>query len=192
MNSRFNGNKFVIRRKVMTVGGAKFHIYDDAEQLQFYCKQKAFKYKEDIRLYTGEDMAEEILTIHARTVIDFSGIYDVFDAKEGIKIGALQRKGMKSILKDEWIVLDENDNELGLIQEDNAVLATVRRFLASLVPQNFDVIIHGKKVTDIKQAFNPFVYKLNMDFSLDTDSVFDKRLGIASGILIATIDGRQN
>ncbi len=191
MNNNFSENKYVIRRKVMTVGGAKFHIYNETGGLMFYCKQKAFKMKEDIRLYTDESMSVEVLVMQARSVIDFSATYDVFDTAEGVKIGALQRKGMKSILKDEWIVLDAYDNQLGLIQEDSAGLAFVRRFLANIIPQNFDMIINGKKVVDLKQDFNPFIYKLNIDYTFDTENVVDRRLGIAAGLLIATIEGRQ-
>lgn len=192
MNNNFNENKFVIRRKVMTIGGAKFHIYNEAGQLMFFCKQKAFKLKEDIRLYTDESMTEEVLTMQARSVMDFSATYDVIDSVEGVKVGALQRKGMKSMFKDEWVVLNGDDSQLGLIQEDSMGLALVRRFLANIIPQNFDMIVNDKKVVDIKQDFNLFVYKLNVDYSFDTENVVDRRLGIAAGLLIAAIEGRQD
>lgn len=192
MNNSFSENKYVIRRKVMTIGGAKFHIYNEAGELMFFCKQKAFKMKEDIRLYTDESMSEEVLTMQARSVVDFSATYDVFDSAEGIKVGALQRKGMKSMFRDEWTVLGPDDNQLGIIQEDSAGLAFVRRFLANIIPQNFDMLFNGQKVVDIKQDFNLFVYKLNVDYSFDTENVVDRRLGIAAGLLIAAIEGRQD
>ena len=58
-------------------------------------KQKAFKLKEDIRLYTGEDMQTEVLSIQARQVLDFSAAYDVIDSATRMKVGALKRKGMR-------------------------------------------------------------------------------------------------
>lgn len=191
-DSRFNQKTYVIRRKVLTIAGAQFHIYNNKEELQLYCKQKAFKLKEDIRLYTGEDMKEEVLTIAARTAIDFSAFYDVVDTRSGVKIGALQRKGMKSMLRDEWTILDANDQQIGLITEDSMGLALLRRLLTGLVPQNFDAFVGGKKVIDLKQNFNPFVYRLVVDFSMDTDNTVDKRMGLAAGILIAAIEGRQS
>ena len=33
-----------------------FHIYDEAGNVAFYSKMKAFKLKEDLRIYSGEDM----------------------------------------------------------------------------------------------------------------------------------------
>lgn len=192
MNNRLNEEKYLIRRKVLTVGGGQFHIYNDAGELVLFCKQKAFKLKEDIRLYTDENMDEEIITIHARTAIDFSAMYDVIDTKENKKIGALQRKGARSMIRDEWTVFDENDYEIGIIIEDSTGLALLRRFLSNLIPQNFDLLMNGKKVVDLKQQFNPFVYKLEVDYSVDDEKSIDRRMGIASGILIAAIEGRQN
>ena len=103
----FSHNKYLIRRKVFKVLGAAFHIYDPEGRLAFYSRMKAFKLKEDIRLYTDESMQTEVLTIKARQIIDFSAAYDVVDSLTGEKAGALKRKGMKSIFKDEWIIMNE-------------------------------------------------------------------------------------
>ena len=46
-------------------------------------------------------MQVELLSIQARQIIDFSAAYDVYDGSTGSKVGALKRKGMKSILRDE-------------------------------------------------------------------------------------------
>ncbi len=46
------GEHYTIRRKVLKIFGAAFHIYDPHGNLAGYCKQKAFKLKEDIRIYT--------------------------------------------------------------------------------------------------------------------------------------------
>lgn len=192
MNNRLNDNMYTIQRKVMTVGGAKFYINNSAGALVAFCKQKAFKLKEDVRLFTDESMTEEILIIKARKAVDFSGTYDLIEPATGSSIGTIQRQGMKSMLQDEWHVLKPGDVPFGIIKEDSMKLALVRRFLSNLVPQNFDFYVGDKVVVDLKQAFNPFVYSMNVDFTLDTDGVVDKRVGLGAAIMIATIDGRQN
>jgi uncharacterized protein YxjI len=191
LDSKFEKNQYLIRRKVLSVMGAKFHIFDSDGQVIMYSKMKAFKLREDIRLYSGEDMVDELLTIHARNIIDFSAVYDVFDAKSGEKLGALKRKGLKSIMKDEWILMDQNDIDIGFIKEDSLGLALLRRFLTNLVPQKYDVEINGVKVCQFKQMFNPFVTKLNLDFTTDVGNVLDKRLGIAAGVLLCAVEGKQ-
>lgn len=191
MSLLLNNEKYTIRREIFTIGG-KFRIYNQEGELALYCKQKAFKLKEDIRLFSDESMTEEIITISARNVIDFQAAYDVIDTIENVKVGALQRKGMKSIFRDEWVILDEYDHEIGIIKEDSGGMAFLRRFLSNLIPQNFDAIVGGEKVVDLKQHFNPFIYKMDIDFSFDRNNVLDRRLGVAAGVLIAAIEGRQN
>lgn len=192
MDERFSKNQFLIRKKIFKIMGAAFHIYDTMGSLLFYSKQKAFKLKEDIRLYESEDMREELLYIQARQVIDFSAAYDVIDPKTNEKVGALQRKGMKSMFKDEWVILDNNEREIGLIQEDSMTMALIRRFLANIIPQSYNVIINGQQVGTYKQNFNPFILKITVDFSADTGSLLDKRLGVAGAVLLTAIEGRQN
>ena len=49
-----------------------FHVYDSQENVVAFCKMKAFKLREDIRVYTSEDATNELLSIQARQIIDFS------------------------------------------------------------------------------------------------------------------------
>jgi hypothetical protein len=106
-------------------------------------------------------------------------------------VGALRRKGLKSILRDEWLILDVNDTEVGTIQEDSLALAIVRRFLTNLVPQTFQGAVGGAPVFTFRQHFNPFIQKISPDFSVDTHGHLDRRLGIAAAVLLCAIEGRQ-
>ena len=45
------------------------------------------------------------------TIIDFGATYDIVDMTTGENLGAAQRKGLKSIIKDTWKILDANGNE---------------------------------------------------------------------------------
>jgi uncharacterized protein YxjI len=191
-DSIFGHNQYLVRRKILTIVGAKFHIFDSAGNLVFFSKMKAFKLREDIRLYRDENMSEELLLIKARQIIDFSAAYDVLDPRTMEKIGVFKRKGLKSILRDEWLIMDAGDREIGTIREDSLLKALLRRFLTNLIPQTYHVEIQGMTVCVYKQNFNPFVLKLNVDFAGDTRSLFDHRLGIAGAILLGAIEGRQN
>lgn len=185
-------DNYIIRRKILKLFGAEVHIFDPNGKVAFFSKMKAFKLKEDIRLYTDESMNEEILMIKARQIIDLAATYDVYDSVTNTKIGALKRKGIKSILKDEWVIYDSVDNEIGLIKEDNTVLALLRRFVISMIPQKYRCIINGQEVGSYKQNFNPLVTKIAVDFSLDTNKILDKRMGLAAGIMLCVIEGKQD
>jgi hypothetical protein len=115
------------------------------------------------------------------------------DAAYNQKVGTLRRKGLSSILRDEWQVLDVNDNVVGNLFEDSVALALLRRLLlGSLLPQNYDMTFGETRVADLRQNFNPFRYELNLDFSMDMNRLLDRRLGIAAGILLAAVEGKQS
>jgi len=192
---RFTHAQYLVRKKVLKIFGAAFHVYDTAGNVVLYSKQKAFKLKEDIRLYTSEDMTVELLTIQARQVIDFGASYDVYDTPAQKKIGAFRRMGLKSLIRDEWVIMDAYDREVGRILEDSTTLAVIRRFIeaaAMFLPQKFHAeLAAGGVVANFQQNYNPFVRKLTVDFSADTAGRFDRRMGLAAGILLAAIEGRQ-
>ncbi|SDX08113.1 hypothetical protein [Paenibacillus sp. CF384] len=191
MNPKFNHHQYVVRKQILSLVGAKIDIFDIDERPVLFSKMKAFKLKEDIRLYGDETMQEELITIQARSVIDFSSTFDVVDVETGNKIGSLRRKGMKSIFKDEWAILSPSESEIGLVKEDNALLALLRRFLTNLIPQHYNVEVNGTKVGVFKQNFNPFVQKLNLDFSVDHEDKLDRRLGLAAAVLLIAVEGNQ-
>lgn len=188
--NRFGHNTYLIRKKMLHLLGGAFEVFDPSGQVVLYSQMKAFKLKEDIRIFTGQDMQTEVISIQARQILDFSSAYDVVDSEKKEKVGVLKRKGLKSMFKDEWIIMDANDRELGLIKEDNLALALVRRTIG-IVPQTYHGEIHGTSVCKFKQNFNPFVMKITVDFSEDSRNLLDRRLGIAAGILLCAIEGKQ-
>ena len=191
MNLAFQFNQYLLKRQVFALAG-KFRFYDPSGKLVLFSEQKMFKLREDIRVFSDESKTQEILMIKARQIIDFSAAFDVVDSATGQKIGALRRKGLASMLRDEWEILDVSDNVIGSLFEDSMGLALIRRFLSNLVPQNYDITMGADRVADLKQNFNPFTYELNLDFSMDINKRLDRRMGIAAGILLAAVEGRQS
>jgi hypothetical protein len=191
MNPAFEHNQYVLKRQTFALTG-KFRFFDPSGKLVLFSEQKMFKLREDIRVYSDESKTQEVLMIKARQIVDFSAAYDVVDSATGQKLGALRRKGLKSILRDEWEVLDVGDNVVGKLFEDSMGMALLRRLLTNLVPQNYDITLGTDRVADLKQNFNPFTYQLNIDFSMDIGRRLDRRLGLAAGILLAAVEGRQN
>jgi len=192
MTDIFTLAQYTVRRKIFKIFGGAFHVYDPMGQIVGYSKMAAFRLKEDIRLYADESMAAELLVIQARQIIDFSAAYDVYDPRQRVKVGALRRRGFKSILKDEWEILDASEQPIGTVQEDSWLMASLRRFLTNLIPQSYHVDIQGTPVAIIRQNFNPFVLKLNVDLTQDGRKLLDRRLALAATILLAAIEGRQD
>lgn len=213
---RFSHQNYTIKRKLLQAFGATFYLYDPQENMVLWASQKAFKLKEDLRLFADEAKTQEILRIGARSIIDFSAAYDVFDSRTNQKIGALKRRGLAStFLQDTWILMDESDREFGMIQEDSALLGVIRRFVdwaTMFLPQKFNVTLTtpsqsganpiaapsagnssviSRQVGLFTQTKNPFSSRMTIDFSSDPNRELDRRLALAAAILIAAIEGKQ-
>ncbi len=186
-----NQDRYLARKKIFSFLGSKFHIFDAQENLCFFVQQKAFKLKEAITVYRDEGKQHPVMTIQARSIMDISATYDVTDVQTGQVIGAMQRQGMKSILRDEWHILDTSGAQIGTVMEDSMALALVRRFLSNLVPQTFTASINGQEVATFQQNFNPFVAKYDIDLSRAEQGGLDKRMAIAAVVLLLAIEGKQ-
>ena len=183
------GFRYILKRKIMKMVGSDFYIYDEGMNLVLFVNQKGWRLKEDIRIYTDQSKTNEVMAITARKVIDFSASYDVFDKATGQRIGVLKRKGWSSIVRDEWHICDSNEQQIGVLIEDSAFLAMMRRLLTNLIPQNYD-LLHGKeRHVDMKQNFNPFSYHLNI--TIEKQGIFDTRLVLASAVMLAAVERRQ-
>src|SRR6266498_3943036 len=108
IHNAFQFNEYVLKRQVFALTG-KLRFYDPQNELVLFSEQKMFKLREDIRVFADETKTQEVLAIKARQILDFSAAYDVVDSSTGEKVGVLRRKGLKSILRDEWEVLDAGD-----------------------------------------------------------------------------------
>jgi uncharacterized protein YxjI len=192
MNPIFQFPNYLLRRQAIALTG-KFRFYDPAGRLVMFSEQKMFRLKEDIRIYGDESKTQEVLSIQARQIMDFSAAYDVVDTQMNQKVGALRRKGWSSLVRDEWEVLDASDNVIARLFEDSIGLALLRRLLlGSWLPQNYDIAMGETRVADLKQRFNLFRYEMDLDFSMDPSSRLDRRIGIAAAVLLATVEGKQS
>lgn len=185
---------YTIRRKVLKIFGAAFHVYDARGVVVGYCKQKAFKFREDIRLFTDESMTAPLLTLQARSVIDFGVTFDV-TLPSGESIGSMRRKGLKSsFIRDEWQLFDEHGAPAAIIRERNAFMSILRRLhevVAALSPQTFEVLSNDSRtIATFRQTFNPFVYRLQV-YMHEQDDQLDDLVILGAACLIAAIEGRQ-
>jgi hypothetical protein len=192
VDSAFQYDHYVLIKQVIALTGT-LRIYNSQDQLVLFSQQKIFKLKEDIRVYADEMKSRELLTIKSRQIIDFSAFYDVVDSQYLTKLGGFRRKGLRSLVQDEWEVLDPQDNLIGILKEDSIRNALLRRLLLGiLIPQNYDLNIGAERVADFSQRFQIFRYVLDINFQMDTGKILDHRLGIAAAILLAIIEGRQH
>ncbi len=190
----FQHNRYLFRRKVLKLFGGAFHVYDGGGNLVLYSKQKAFKLREDFRIYSDESQKEELLVIKTPQILDIGATYNVQDAITGETVGAIRRKAVKSIIKDEWTFLSSDGQEIGKLTERSTARALLSRLVdllfVNLIPQTYIIIsADGRKIAEIRRHFNPLVLKYSMTIVELLPSI-DRRLLISSGILLSAIEGR--
>jgi len=187
---KFDLRHYTIRRKVFTLFGAKFHVFDDLGNVVGFSSQKAFKLREDIRIFADESRSTELMAIRARQVIDFAAAYDFVDSAENRKIGGARRKGWSSFVRDSWELLDEQDQVIATLTEDSTAKALLRRVLSNLIPQKFHLRGRdGAEQALLQVHFNPFIYRLTVTRHESSD--LDPRQVFGMAVLVCAIEGRQ-
>ncbi|MCD6555728.1 MAG: hypothetical protein J7K64_00915 [Bacteroidales bacterium] len=83
-----------------------------------YVRQKLFKLKEQVIVYSDEKKTSEKYYIKANKWLDFNTAYS-FTTPEGTNLGKVARKGWKSLWKAKYELYDENDQQDLVIEEEN-------------------------------------------------------------------------
>lgn len=96
----------------------KLSVTDAAGNLSFFVKQKAFKLKESVTVFADVDQRLPLYELAADRIIDFSASYHFKDASRGTHIGTVRRKGMKSLWRARYDIVNGSSRPL-TIQEAN-------------------------------------------------------------------------
>lgn len=102
----------------ITTLSSDFNITDKNGNYVAYVRQKMFKLKEDVVVFNDESKSQELFNIKANKWIDFNASYAMTDMVNGKNYGRLARKGMRSLWKSRYDILDPNDQLKYQINED--------------------------------------------------------------------------
>ncbi|MCX7592473.1 MAG: hypothetical protein N2235_01690 [Fischerella sp.] len=105
-------------------------VVDAQGNLVFYVRQKLFKLKEAITVFADAERTQPLYYIKADRIIDFSARYNFTDASE-IPIGAVKRRGMKSLWRARYDIFDGETSTLN-IQEKNPWIKVMDALFAEL------------------------------------------------------------
>jgi hypothetical protein len=184
----FAHNVVMCRRKILSIAPT-FEIFDQAGAPLVFCQEKLFKVKDDIRIYSDSSKRVELLHIRQRNIMDWAGVFDVIDPQSGYKIGVFRRKGWRSFMRDEWQILDPNDNAVGRILETGTpFLRRIFKFL----PYTFSFSFGNQVVGTFNQHFTFIGYKATMDVTPWQGVPFDRRLAFAAALLLMAIEAKED
>jgi len=110
---------------------SQIYIRDANGSLIGYVKQKMFKLKEDINIFSDETQTQLMYNIKADRVIDFSARYNFADA-QGNRLGSIKRRGMRSIWRANYEIYDQNDIQVMKITEESGWIKVLDALVGEL------------------------------------------------------------
>ncbi len=119
-----------IRFKLFALSPQIF-VEDSAGKTVCYVKQKLFKLKEAVNVFTDSSQQNILCQIKADRIIDFSANYRFYD-NSGESFGSIRRKGMRSLWKAHYEILDESGNVEATISEENPMAKVMDGLLGEI------------------------------------------------------------
>lgn len=180
-----------VRKKVMALAG-KYWIEDHTGNQLGFSKQKIMRLKEDIRVFSDDKMNYELFQIRQQQIVDTWGTYHVIDSPTGAVVGQLKRKGMKSVVADEYHLLDAQGNPYGRIYEESGK-SMMRKFLpgGGLIPQKIWLEVQGQQIAQIEQKFKMVgdIWEVNCQ---GVPPQFDRRVLLSAMLIMAMIERKND
>ncbi|HET8568991.1 MAG TPA: hypothetical protein VFM93_08405 [Candidatus Limnocylindria bacterium] len=84
--------------------------------------QKAFRLKEDVVVHEGSQQGAVLYRMRADRILDIGARYTITDAS-GAAVGSVRQRGMRSLWRSTYDVLDERDEPVALVTEENPWVA---------------------------------------------------------------------
>jgi uncharacterized protein YxjI len=176
---------YIIKRKFWSIFERVFRVWTADGQLIMYIKHPLFKFREEFTVYADEAQTRPLLFMKSRQVIAINFTYDVIDATNGQTLGTVQKKGLRSIIRDKFHIFDATGVEVGYAEEQGASL--LRRFLPILTSKHA-IFVDGKQCAFIRQVFRFFT----KEFTVTTEpSRLDPRFVLAVALLALIAEARR-
>ncbi len=184
-------NFYRIRKKTLAIGN-KYWFEDQNETILGFCKQKIFKLKEDIRIYTDENESQELFCIKQEQIMDAWGNFTVIDTFTNEKLGFIKRNIISAFVKDTWELYNTSNQMVGKIEEKSTASALARKYLpgGGLIPEKMHLEMNGQILADINQEFKIIgdIWTMNCQM---VPSNFDRRVLLACILLMGMIERRH-
>jgi len=107
-------------------------VTDASGRTVFYTKQKLFKFREHVEIFTNKDRLNRLAEIRTRKIIDWSARYVATDSA-GAEIGSVGRRGWRSIWRAHYEAFNPGDNTPDFsLREENPFAKVADSFLGEI------------------------------------------------------------
>jgi uncharacterized protein YxjI len=189
-----------LRFKILALA-SQISVTDARGQVICYVKQKMFKLKEAVTVFSDESQKTPLFRIAADRIIDISAQYRIED-DTGKELGVLQRRGMRSFWRAHYEVHQAGKLAFTL-REENAWVKVADHFLGQLPivgiltgylfhpaylltrgGESGDVVLRVEK----RPAFFEGVYRIEQKGSASDE---EQRLGLLAILMMALLERQR-
>lgn len=176
---------YVIKRKFWSLFERVFRVWTADGQLIMFIKHPLLKLREEFVVYEDEAQRRLLLRVKSKQVIAINFSYEITDATSGVVLGSVRKQGLKSILRDRFIVLDADEHEIGHAEEQGA---SVLRRLFPWMTSHHAIFANDQPVASIHQIFRWFTKEFRVEIH---QSSMDPRFVLAIALLALMAEARR-
>jgi len=164
-----------------------YRVHAPDGSLTAFVEQPWFRLRGEWTIYGDQEMTRPILAIKNRRFAAVNMEHDLFDAVTGARLGVVRTRGLRSLFRDSWDILDADERPVGEMIEDGAYFW--RRILKFL-PGRHRIDLGGRTVARLTQQFRFFRRVFDLELLPVEDSI-EPRFAIACALLAMMADIRR-
>jgi uncharacterized protein YxjI len=176
---------YVIKRKFWSFLERVFRVWTGDGQLIMYIKHPILRLREEFIVYEDEAQTRPLLRVKSKQLIAINFAYEITDATTGRVFGTVRKQGLRSILRDRFVLLDPAENEIGYAEEQGA--SVLRRFFPWLTSKHA-IFANGSQVAFIRQVFRFFTKEFTVELR---PSELDPKFVLAVALLALMAEARR-
>jgi hypothetical protein len=163
-----------------------YRVFAPDGSLSALVEQPWFRLRAELTMYADEAQTEPILTIKNRRFAALNMEHDIRAADQA-HLGVVRTRGLSSIFRDAWDILDADEREVGLmVEEGHALLRRIFKF----IPGQHRIELGGRTVARLHQVFHFFRREFVLDIAQQDDPI-EPRFAIACALIAMMADLRR-
>lgn len=178
-------SQYIIKRRFWSFFERVFRVWTRDGQLIMYIKHPLFRFREEFMVYADEAQTRPLLRVKSKQIVAINFSYEITDANTGEVLGAVRKQGLRSIVRDKFILFDASEREIGYAEEQGASI--LRRFIPILTSKHAIFSTSGQ-VAYIRQRFRFFTKEFEVELQ---PSALDPRFVLAVALLALIAEARR-
>jgi hypothetical protein len=178
-------SRYRVKRRFWSFLERTFRVFTLDGQLIMLVRHPLLRLREEFMVYGDEAESHPLLRVKSRQMVAINFSYDLTDAATGALLGTVQKRGLRSILRDKFLILDQDGREIGSMQEEGASI--LRRFVPLLTSKH-SIHLHGREAARIRQIFRFFTKEFEVELA---PGQADPRFVLACALLALMAEARR-